>query len=173
MRPKKLRNWSKNFLKKTLPFILLSVLITGGIFFLISKPKADLKEMLIKEPVAAIAGQEDFLLVDEDGAVLGRTPKTNLPVIFGSQAEDERIKKAIDILLAFQLNLWEAGEIRLSSERYLEIKLKDNLEIIFSLQKETQIQLDSLQLIFSRAKIEGRKIKKIDLRFDKPVVSYE
>ena len=159
-----------------LKIIIPVVLLLGLVFFFgrqIIKPKTDLKEVVIKEPVAVIAFEEDFYLVDEDGVVLERTQKTNLPVISGSRLEDERIKKAIGILLAFQLNLWEPKEIHLASESYLEIGFKDNLEVLFSLQKEAQIQLDSLQLIFSRAKIEGRNIKKIDLRFDKPVVSYE
>lgn len=161
----------KSLLKIILPIALLLILAVWRKQFL--KEKNNLKKVAVKAPVVAIASQEEFFLVDEDGAILGRTAKTDLPVITGSQPEDETIKKAISVLLALQLSLWEPREIRLASGRYLEIWFKDNLEVLFSLLKETQIQLDSLQLIFSRAKIEGRKIKKVDLRFDKPVVTYE
>lgn len=45
-------------------------------------------------------------------------------------------------------------------------------EVFFSLTKEIKDQVVSLQLILTRAKIEGRLPKRVDLRFTKPVVSY-
>ncbi|KKS04034.1 MAG: hypothetical protein UU56_C0011G0028 [Candidatus Curtissbacteria bacterium GW2011_GWA2_41_24] len=43
---------------------------------------------------------------------------------------------------------------------------------IFSSKKDKEVQVDSLQQVISKAKIESAKIAKIDLRFDKPVISY-
>jgi len=53
----------------------------------------------------------------------------------------------------------------------IEVLLKNKVQVFFTGQKEIGLQLDSLQLIFNRAKIEGKEIKKIDLRFDKPVIN--
>lgn len=44
--------------------------------------------------------------------------------------------------------------------------------VFFNLKEDLTTQVVSLQLILSRAKIEGRAPRLIDLRFSKPVVSY-
>ncbi len=55
------------------------------------------------------------------------------------------------------------------SDTKMSIFLQDT-QIIFSTKNLLAEQLESLQLILSRAKISGIKYQKIDLRFDKPVV---
>lgn len=52
-----------------------------------------------------------------------------------------------------------------------KVSLNNDQVIIFSLTKDLNIQLNSLQLIIDRSRIEGRNIKQIDLRFDKPIIS--
>ena len=44
--------------------------------------------------------------------------------------------------------------------------------VIFSANKDLLLQISSLQIVLNRLTIEGRKGKKIDLRFDNPVVVY-
>ena len=44
--------------------------------------------------------------------------------------------------------------------------------IIFSLEKESAGQVDSLQAILTRAKINDRPVSQVDFRFDKPVVRF-
>jgi len=68
------------------------------------------------------------------------------------------------------MHLIESKVIRLISPREIEVWLEDEVLILFNGEKDVGVQLDSLQLILSRAKIEGKTIKKIDLRFDKPVI---
>lgn len=43
-------------------------------------------------------------------------------------------------------------------------------EIVFSSKKNLGFQVSSLQLILSRLTIEGKGFKRLDLRFDKPVI---
>lgn len=45
-------------------------------------------------------------------------------------------------------------------------------EIVFSLTEDLERQWASLQLIWKQAKINSKSVVKIDLRFDKPVVTY-
>jgi hypothetical protein len=45
-------------------------------------------------------------------------------------------------------------------------------QAFFSLAKDPIFQVDSLQLIFKQAKIEGKFPKSVDLRFEKPVVIF-
>ena len=45
-------------------------------------------------------------------------------------------------------------------------------EIVFSSQKERQFQIYQLEIIVKQFKIKGKEIKKIDLRFDKPIIQF-
>lgn len=58
------------------------------------------------------------------------------------------------------------------SERALMTKFSSGLTCVFSLEKNLESQLASLQFILWRSKIEGEYPTKVDLRFDKPVISY-
>ena len=59
-----------------------------------------------------------------------------------------------------------------SSDESFEATLLGNLLVLFSKEKEYASQVASLQFILSRSKIEGKIPQKIDLRFDKPVLTY-
>lgn len=125
---------------------------------------------------------EDFFIVDRDGVILAKEKKSDLPLVLvtttieakiGERINQDELLKAVELLADLRLNLLEPKLVRLLSGRSMEVWFKDNITSVFSGKKNLKNQLDSLQLIFSRAKIEGRKIKRVDLRFDKPVVTYE
>jgi len=125
---------------------------------------------------------KDFYLVDEEGIVIKKENDSLLPLILlseelnlniGERVPQQQIIEAIKFLTTLRLNLLEPKVAKITPPYSLTVWLKDGEEAIFSLKKEIQIQVDSLQFILSRSKIEGRGIKKIDLRFDKPVVNYE
>lgn len=141
-------------------------------------------ELKEREGVVALGFEtgEDFYIVDNEGVLLAKTKSSDLPLILlkepvglniGEKIEEEEIIQAINFLTSLRLNLFEPKLGRIVSSQTLEIWLKENVVVLFSLKKEAEIQLDSLQLIFSRAKIEGKTTRQIDLRFDKPVVKYE
>lgn len=75
------------------------------------------------------------------------------------------IKQLQNILTQYNL---EAVSIRRLPDSY-EIALNSGPVVIFS-SSDFEAQAASLQLILNRFKIEGRRIKFIDLRFSKPVV---
>lgn len=60
----------------------------------------------------------------------------------------------------------------LNLDNSFTVELKEGEEIILSSKKDLESQLSSLQLILSRLTIEGKKLKKLDFRFDNPVVSF-
>jgi len=140
---------------------------------------------LEKRKEVAVLGFEatkDFFLVDEEGVVIKKENDPLLPLILlseqlslnvGQQVPQREIVEAIKFLTTLRLNLLEPKIAKITSPYSLTVWLKDGEEVVFSLKKEIQVQVDSLQFILSRSKIEGKGIKKIDLRFDKPVVSYE
>jgi len=125
--------------------------------------------------------ENNFYLLDKEGIVLEKTEKQpDLPLLvvgenpnlkIGDNFIDSEIKKVIEILYGLKTNLIEAAIFRLRPNQGIEVLLKNKVQVFFTGQKEIGLQLDSLQLIFNRAKIEGKEIKKIDLRFDKPVIN--
>jgi len=125
---------------------------------------------------------KDFYLVDEEGVVVKKENNPLLPLILlperlnlniGQQVPHPEISEVIEFLTTLRLNLLRPKIAKIISPYFLTVWLEDGEEVVFSLKKEIQIQVDSLQFILSRSKIEGKRIKKIDLRFDKPVVKYE
>ena len=149
-------------------------------------------EMYSKKPIAALAieipldSQEEFLSkdlfywLDKDGFVLEKTEQSNgLPLILIKKDPNLEIGQVFKygenqplsiLLIGLRMHLIESKVIRLVSPREIEVWLENKLLVLFNGEKDVNFQLDSLQLILSRAKIEGKTIKKIDLRFDKPVI---
>ena len=60
----------------------------------------------------------------------------------------------------------------INSDGSFTVELRDGGKIILSSKKDLNNQLSSLQLILSRLTIEGKKLKKLDFRYDNPVVSF-
>ena len=125
--------------------------------------------------------ENNFYLFDKEGVVLEKTDKQpDLPLLIvnndpnleiGNSFNEPEIKKVVEILYGLKTNLIEAAIFRLRPNQGIEVLLKNKTQVFFTSQKEIGSQLDSLQLIFNRSKIEGKEIKKIDLRFDKPVIN--
>lgn len=59
-----------------------------------------------------------------------------------------------------------------ATAQYYRLTLTTGEEILVSKEKALDLQLSSLQLVLSRLTIEGKKLQKIDFRFDKPVVLF-
>lgn len=53
------------------------------------------------------------------------------------------------------------------------VKLSESGEALIPLNKSLIEQVSSLQLILSRIRIEGKKVGRIDFRFDKAIVTFE
>ena len=53
-----------------------------------------------------------------------------------------------------------------------QITLDDKSRAIIDSNKSIEVQLSSLQLILTQLKIEGKSFKRLDFRFQKPVISF-
>lgn len=53
---------------------------------------------------------------------------------------------------------------------YYQFNIKGEGMVIISIEKNIDSQLSSLQLTLRQLKIEGRRFKSLDFRFDKPVI---
>ena len=66
-----------------------------------------------------------------------------------------------------------ATSIRILNPAMISVYNRENKAVIFTSEKDANVQVDSLQLILSESKIDPSKIDKIDMRFVKPVITYK
>lgn len=124
---------------------------------------------------------QDKFLADSEGVLFAKSQDENLPTLFWPE-ENLKVGQRMDLWLFSKVrevltklstlegsNFGGSSKMKLSSNQLL---VKMGQKIVFSLEKDHLRQLASLQLILQKAKIDGRMIDFIDLRFDKPVVIY-
>lgn len=135
-----------------------------------------------RKPIAVIEANSEYYQVDYQGIILAKINQpTDLPLVVSDEiivtADSKRIESVpilTSLSLLYQL-LFSGLEVRraeISQSRKLTLHLKTGPEVLLSLDRDLKKQVDSLQLILERAKIEGKQIMLIDLRFDKPVIKY-
>lgn len=132
------------------------------------------------DTVVQVDGTE--LELTQDGVAIKKTQEKNLPTIFlppeTTAAENQKID---DPVVSFALNLTK--NLEKSDFSASQIRFVDKVDVIvysqseatarFTSQKDVSVQVDSLQSVLSKAKIDASKISQIDLRFNKPVVTYK
>jgi len=59
-----------------------------------------------------------------------------------------------------------------SSDYYYTVAIPDGGQIFISSKKDLISQISSLQLVLNRLTIEGKRIKTLDFRFDKPIIKF-
>ncbi len=109
----------------------------------------------------------DSFLVDEEGMFFSGNQEAGLKIY--SENKNKDFKKIIWILKKIKSFGIEIMEVIVAEDLFL---INSVPKINFSLDKASDMQLASLQLILSKAKINEEAIEFIDLRFDKPVVRF-
>ena len=138
-----------------------------------------LKEATISSSLENIAtpSAKDFtniFLADEEGKVFAKDSRTDLPTIFiykrDVQLGENLGSLAINALKVLE-NLKKLNLEFITATLVDEFLVVDTIpKVIFTLSKDIDIQLASLQLILQQAKIDESRLEFIDLRFDKPIV---
>lgn len=131
-----------------------------------------------KIPIAKIEGSD--LLLTVDGQLIKSQPDENLPTAFLPQetkVETDKIKEK-NILFALEIiNILLKSDFAPANIRFVngDVTIYNHEEAvaIFSADKSPQSQADTLQQVLSKAKIESKKIIKIDLRFENPIVVFK
>lgn len=143
-----------------------------------------------RKPVAILVTQKGNFLVDETGFVFSSTipQNQNLPTILVQTPQsvtlgitvEENIKKSLELTKMLQ-SFFLPFE-KLAVEKDDLIVYSSDFVATFSNSKDFSTQISSLQLIFQSSKIkrqndsplrQDKKITKIDLRFDKPLVIFD
>lgn len=120
-------------------------------------------------------------LIDEEGVILEQQKKEKgVPVIIaslqnfkiGDRIRDENIGFVINLISVLEASAQSSQFEIDENSRVLRGILKDNILLLVGLDKDKDQILYSLQLLLKKFKIEGNWPKKIDLRFEKPVLSF-
>lgn len=136
-------------------------------------------EVEVIRPVAKV--ENSNIALTEDGQALGFNNQTDLPTLHlgrqppspGEKINDELTLFALKVTAAIAKSDFAATSVRIIDENQVALYARSDQVVIFSAKKDARYQVDSLQLVLSKAKIDGTKIAKIDLRFDKPVITYK
>ncbi|MEX2028336.1 MAG: FtsQ-type POTRA domain-containing protein [Candidatus Curtissbacteria bacterium] len=86
---------------------------------------------------------------------------------------DNQTVYAAQIAAGLTKSDFTVASIRLLDARDIAVYSPQEAIAIFSSDKDLNLQIDSLQQVLAKARIDATKIAKIDLRFDKPVVTFK
>lgn len=131
-----------------------------------------------RQALAAIPSGNNFFLVDKEGLVfseeqqVGGIPILNLGlqnIGIGSRIDGE---KSSVLLILDSLKGKEEVQSVTVMEGEIQMRLRGETLVLFSATSEVNTKINALQMILTRFRIEGRKPSKIDLKFEKPVVTF-
>jgi cell division septal protein FtsQ len=143
-------------------------------------------EVSFYEPITALVVNQGFFYLSEDGRILSKIKdnQLQLPVInyyqklnnssfqTGDWIDYKDIQQALFFIDKLeQINLLPLT-IDIKGQDMLVFNLNDDRKIVFSNRKEKELQNYQLSLIVRQFKIEGKEFKKIDLRFEKPIITF-
>jgi len=133
-------------------------------------------------PIALILPKDgkDFVFVDAQGFILGLADKlaTNLPVINYSQPVE--VGKFVEAgAVNYYFNLIKAldeDNVAVSTissyPRYTEFYTSEATQVLFTNNQNPKPQVKIFAKMLEAFKAEGKRLKKIDLRFDKVIVEF-
>lgn len=138
------------------------------------------------EPCVSLIVSNGFFNLSCDGRILQKTStdKTLLPVInyyqklnndsfqTGEWIDYKDIKQALFFVEKLKQLYITPLTIDIKGQDMLVFNLIDDKVMIFSNDKDKEVQDYQLELIIRQFKIEGKDFKKIDLRFNKPIISF-
>jgi len=134
----------------------------------------------VDRPLVKVGDKNIFF--SENGFVLEGQNQGNLPTIFfdkepelrpGEKIEDATAIYSLSLISQIGKTDFVATSIRILNPAMISVYNRESQAVIFTSEKDVGRQVDSLQLILSESKIEPSKIEKIDLRFAKPVITYQ
>ncbi len=65
------------------------------------------------------------------------------------------------------------SSVQIASDSSILVNLAEDGQVIISSKKDIATQISSLQLMLKRLTIEGKRLKSLDFRFDKPIIVFK
>jgi cell division septal protein FtsQ len=133
-------------------------------------------------PLALVTNKStpNFYLVDEDGYVLGIVDqdKTNLPQItydgelkVGYFIDRELVFVYLELLHAIERNNIKASTVSVG-EKHITFYVNSEIEVLLGKAKDIAASVKIVDELVRQLALEGKEVRKIDLRYDKVVVEY-
>lgn len=163
--------------------ILSALAVVGFFLFQGSKSKEQTQDVKHQEQdlrLVDIDGSE--LSLTENGTALRKAKGKNLPKIFLSPettpaenqlVTDSKILFALTLVKNLTKSDFTPAQVRFVNDVDIIVHSQLEATALFTTTKDAVSQVDSLQSVLSKAKIDATKISQIDLRFNKPVVTYK
>ncbi len=130
-----------------------------------------LVEITTRQPVACLlVGDKTFLLDQEAVVVKEVEANPGLPEIETEKFHQEEVKKALAAIALVSQQSLPFNRLKIISLEELLLFLPE-IEVFLPTEAMAE-KIASLQVIVSRAKIEGKIPVKIDLRYKKPVITF-
>lgn len=134
-----------------------------------------------RQPFALLTdGQGAAVVVDKTGVALPvpsqeftgpRLVTASLPVI-GEVTADSQVLAGLRLIELFQLSYIPFEYISYPDKISLTTQLSNKIIATFSAQKDLSGQVDSLQYILHHSRMEDKAVTGIDLRFQKPIITF-
>jgi cell division septal protein FtsQ len=135
-----------------------------------------------RQPTALVYGRDESLLyiVDSEGYVLGQVSPdvSDLPKIYydgeiavGYFLDRELMAVYMEVISAVDVEKISASSVSVYSD-YLALYVDDAIEVFLGKNKNIESSIKILSGLLTQLKAEGKNAKRIDLRYDKVVVSY-
>jgi cell division septal protein FtsQ len=134
-----------------------------------------------RQPFALLEGSDgEKVLVDKAGVGLPTPPESftgprlkvgSLPVI-GETTVDPLIIQGLSLIELLQRSYIPFEYIWYADSQSLTTQLANDIIATFSGQKDLSGQVDSLQYILHHSRMEDKAIQGIDLRFQKPIITF-
>lgn len=130
-------------------------------------------------PIAIVASENNSYTIDKEGIVLEEYPEKALlpviridvpPITLGKRVTDTRITAALSFLLETEGSI--AITMITSGEGDTLLATDGVMNILFPQTSDIQVVAHTLQTMLMGFRIKGALPASIDLRFDKPVVTF-
>lgn len=137
------------------------------------------------DPAVSIKVSDEYALLSSSGRVLQKvkTKPKNLPEIiyyqelFVDQAKIGELLAFEDLLIAVRfIELlasfsYKVNKVDINSFYMIRLVLEDSREILVTADKDIQKQVYQISAILRQFKVDGTSFKRLDVRFDKPVMT--
>lgn len=134
---------------------------------------------VLRQPIAIVASNDRIVLVDRDGVVVSDGDGGNsLPRVIidissfrvGDTIGDGRVRMALSLITALTPELYFSS---ITQENGASLRAKSNtLDIIVAQDRPIDETLATLQMLLAGFRIKGTLPAVVDLRFDKPIVTF-
>lgn len=157
----------------------------GNIFYSLNEIEVekDFSKVMVRfskgEPVAAIEYEGKYILADGNGFLIKESDNSSGLFLIvasgfpGLEIKDKIETKEILKALEFSLEAKKSNVELLKAEilkGQVKLFLRDGVVVLTSIEKSASRQIDSLQLILAKSKMDKDRPFEIDLRYENPII---